>query len=464
MRTRERVLLINPSMQTYYEQMKVKSAITQSPPLNIAVVAGALLRAGHEVRALDLDGEPWREKELPQLLRQFDPGLVGITFRTPVFREAKRLAAQVRLGAPHARLIAGGVHASVRPEEVVQGPFDIAVINEGDLTILELAAGKPLEEIPSICFLKDGLPFRTPERTTLVELDGLAYPAWQLFDIKPYRRQSLVARHPPVVDLESSRGCPAKCIYCTQTIFGEGFRGKSPRRFVQEVEAALQFGFKSFNLVDDSFTTDIRRAIAVCEELLAKRIQVPWTLTNGIRVSHTNEDFFKIAAKAGLSVVAFGLETGSQKLLNTVGKGATLNQARRAVSQARSNGITTVGYFMVGLPGEDQETLQATVEFARELDLDFAKFSITVPLPGTALFDRWEPYINQENYHNFNIHKASRGTFENPGLSWEEIETFLKRAYRAFYFRRDYLYKRFTRDLKEGNLLFNARAALEIQW
>lgn len=461
---RKRILLINPSMQTYYDQMKVKAAITQSPPLNIAVIAASLLRAGHDVQAIDLDGEPWQEQELPSILQNFSPDMVGLTFRTPVFREARRLASKVRLMRPQALLLAGGVHSSVRPEEVVDGPFDVAVINEGDETILELASGRPLSEIAGICYLQDGKPVRTAPRGQLHDLNSLAFPAWHLFDIKPYRRKSLVARHPPVVDLESSRGCPANCIYCTQTLFGDGFRAKTPERFVAEVEAALAFGFKSFNLVDDSFTTDIKRAIQICETLIQKGIRVPWSLTNGIRVSHTNEDFFKIAAKAGLSIVAFGLETGAQKLLNTVGKGATLAQARRAVSQARANGITTVGYFMVGLPGEDAETMEATIQFARELDLDFAKFSITVPLPGTALFDRWSPYINHEAYHNFNIHKSSREAFTNPGLSWDEIEAFTRRAYRAFYFRKDYLYKRFTRDLKEGNLVFNAKAALEIQW
>lgn len=464
MRARKRILLINPSMQTYYDQMKVKSAITQSPPLNIAVIAGALLRQGHQVRALDLDGEPWREAELSEILQSFQPDIVGMTFRTPVFREARRIANRVRMLMPNVQIIAGGVHSSVRPEEVVQGPFDVAIINEGDHSVLELADGLPLEEINGICYLKDGVPTRTAPRGQVQELDSLAKPAWHLFDVRPYKRKSLVARHPPVVDLESSRGCPAKCIYCTQTLFGDGFRGKSPARFVDEVEAALHYGFKSFNLVDDSFTTDIRRSIAICEELIRRNLKVPWTLTNGIRVSHTNEDFFQIAAKAGLYIAAFGLETGAQKLLNTVGKGATLNQARRAVSQARKHGITTVGYFMVGLPGEDQETLNTTLEFAKELELDFAKFSITVPLPGTELFDRWEPYIDKEAYHNFNIHKASREAFTNPGLSWEEIEAFLGKAYRAFYFRRDYLKKRFIRDFKEGNLLFNARAALEIQW
>lgn len=461
---RKRILLINPSMQTYYDQMKVKSAITQSPPLNIAVIAASLIRAGHSVQALDLDGEPWREQTLSSVLQSFTPDIVGLTFRTPVFREARRLASKVRLLRPQALLIAGGVHASVRPEEVVQGPFDVAVINEGDETILALASGQPLSEIPGICYLHEGQPVRTAPRGQLHDLDGLPFPAWHLFDVKPYRRKSLVARHPPVVDLESSRGCPANCIYCTQTLFGDGFRAKNPDRFVSEVAAALEYGFKSFNLVDDSFTTDIKRAIAICETLIARNIRVPWSLTNGIRVSHTNEDFFKVAAKSGLSIVAFGLETGAQKLLNTVGKGATLQQARRAVSNARNNGITTVGYFMVGLPGEDAETLEATIEFAKELDLDFAKFSITVPLPGTALFDRWEPYINKEAYHNFNIHKSSREAFTNPGMSWEQIEAFTRRAYRAFYFRKDYLYKRFTRDLREGNLVFNAKAALEIQW
>jgi len=480
----KRILLVNPSMQGFYRGSRVKRAITQSPPLNIAVIAGALQRAGHRVHAIDLDGEPWLESSLEDILQQVQPDLIGMSFRTPVFGEACRIATRIRALAPGILMVAGGVHPSVRPEEVIRAPsvvaggvhpsvrpgevirapFDVAVINEGDDTMLELAAGWALEDIAGIAYLDHDTVVKTPPRAQVADLDGLARPAWNLFNLRPYSRRGLVARHPPVADLESSRGCPAKCVYCTRSLFGEGFRAKSPRRIVDEIEEAIAFGFRSFNLVDDSFTSDITRATRMCEELLRRGLRIPWTLTNGIRVSHTHEEFFIKAAASGLEIVAFGLETGSQKLLNRVGKGATLNQGRRAVKWARDAGITTMGYFMVGLPGESEESLEATLAFAKELELDFAKFSITVPLPGTELFDIWRPHIDETRYRDFSIHTPSREAFTNPDMSWDQIEGFLKRAYRDFYWRPSYLKKRLTRDFKDGNLLFNLRVAMEMPW
>lgn len=466
---RQRILLVNPSMGGYYAQSRVKRAITQSPPLNLAVIAAGLVRSGHEVRVLDLDGEPWRRDELTDLVTDYRPGMVGFTFRTPIFKEATSLATLVRQRAPRALVVAGGVHPSVRPHEVLAtGVFDVACINEGDDTVLELVSAihdrAALKDIRGIVWHHQGETISNPERGQVEDLDRLPFPAWELFNLSRYHKRSLVARHRPVADLESSRGCPAHCIYCTRTLFGEGFRGKTPPRFVDEVEHAIRAGFRQFNLVDDSFTTDIKRAVQICDELIRRRITIPWTLTNGIRVGHTNEEFFIKAKRAGLYLLAFGLETGDQQILNTVGKGATLNQARKAVAWARAQDMTILGYFMVGLPGETPETLEKTLAFARELDLDYAKFSITVPLPGTELFEMWQEYIEEDRYHGFNIHSASRNAFRNPGISWDHIEIFLKRAYRSYYWRPEYLLKRVTRDLRHGDLLFNTRIALETDW
>jgi anaerobic magnesium-protoporphyrin IX monomethyl ester cyclase len=451
------VLLINPSMGDYYQGAKVKAAITLSPPLNLALLGAQLKLAGHRVVALDMEAEP--EADVAALLRRVQPDLVGITFRTPLFPQAKALALQVRAQCPAAMIVAGGVHASTRPQACLdRAPFDVVVRGEGDHTIVELAQGLPFESIQGISW-RGG---ETPARPLIADLDTLPFPAWELFDLSLYQTPSLVAREVPVADLESSRGCRAQCIYCTKGVFGSAYRTKSPLRMVDEIEHAKAHGFKAFNFVDDSFTTVTSRAIAVCQELLRRELRMPWTCTNGLRVGNVNEEFFRLARKSGCWLVAFGFESGSDEVLKRIKKGATVAQARRAVVWARKYDFTILGYFMVGLPGETGATIRETAEFAASLDVDFAKFSITMPLPGTPLYTSWSAQIKDQEQTDFSIHRSGGRFYTHPDFSWAELEDHTRRAYRTFYGRPTYVAKRLARSLRSGQFVRDTHYALSL--
>ena len=446
-----RVLLINPSMGDYYRNSKVAAAITLSPPLNLALLAGGLRRAGHEVFAIDLEADPGRIEER---LAELQPDLVGVSFRTPLFPQARLIAEAARRLLPDALLVAGGVHPSTRPDEtLLRAPFDVVVRGEGDQTLVELADGVDPNTIA-------GVTTRTasnPARTLLANVDDLPFGAWDLFDLKRYQRRSLVADTVPVADLEFSRGCRARCVYCTKGVFGNLWRNKSPERFVDEVQHAQAAGFRAFNLVDDSFTTITSRAIETCEELIRRDVRMPWSLTNGIRVGNVNEEFFRVAKLAGCKLLAFGFESGSDRVLKRIKKGATVAQARRAVGWARKYDFTILGYFMVGLPGEDAETIRETAELACALDVDFAKFSITMPLPGTPLYDEWAPNIRDEQKYDFSIHQPDNGLYDHPNFSWPELEGHTRMAYRSFYGRPRYVAQRVWRSFRKGNLAREAQ-------
>ncbi len=438
-------------MGDYYRNSKVAAAITLSPPLNLALLAGALRRAGHQVQALDLEAEP---AEIESRLRGFQPDLVGVSFRTPLFPQARRIAETVRGLLPQALLVAGGVHPSTRPQEtLLRAPFDVVVRGEGDQTIVELADGAVPDSLPGVSTSSS----HNPARALLSNVDELAFGAWDLFDLHRYQRRSLVAGTTPVVDLEFSRGCRARCVYCTKGVFGNLWRNKSPERFVDELEHAKASGFRAFNLVDDSFTTITSRAIATCEEMIRRDIDMPWTLTNGIRVGNVNEEFFRVARRAGCRLLAFGFESGSDQVLKRIKKGATVAQARRAVAWARKYDFTILGYFMVGLPGENSETIRQTAELACELDVDFAKFSITMPLPGTPLYDQWQPHIRNEQKYDFSIHQPDNGLYDHPDFTWGELEQHTRLAYRSFYGRPRYVARRAWRSFRKGNFAREAR-------
>ncbi|MCB9762988.1 MAG: cobalamin B12-binding domain-containing protein [Alphaproteobacteria bacterium] len=446
-----KVVLINPTMGDYYKRSKVRAAITLSPPLNLALLAGALRRAGHRVEVWDQEARP--TPDIERALAEARPDLVGVTFRTPLFPQARRIAEAAARACPGALRVAGGVHPSTRPQETLaRAPFDVAVRGEGDRSIVELAEGHAFDTIGGLTWPGG----ETPARPLIQDMDGLAFGAWDLFDLRRYRQTSLVAHTTPVADLESSRGCRARCVYCTKGVFGNLWRVKSPGRMVDELEHARAAGFRAFNFVDDSFTTLTTRAIETCEEMLRRDLCMPWTLTNGIRVANVNEEFFRVARRAGCYLLAFGFESGSDRVLHRIKKGATVRQARRAVAWARKYGFTILGYFMVGLPGETAETIQETADFAASLDVDFAKFSITMPLPGTPLYDQWAPHIRASTY-DFSIHTPDNGLYDHPDFTWPELEAHTRAAYRTFYGRRDYVLKRVARSVRSGQLFREAR-------
>ena len=452
-----KVVLINPSMGDYYAKAKVRAAITLSPPLNLAILAAMLRRAGHDTVVWDREARP--RLDIEAALATERPDLVGITFRTPLFPQARALAAAAKRVCPGALVVAGGVHASTRPDQTLaRAPFDVAGRGEGDHALVALAEGTPFEDIPGLTWPGG----QTPTGPLIEDLDALPNAAWELFDLRRYQQASLVARQVPVADLESSRGCRARCVYCTKGVFGSAWRAKSPERFVDELEHAQAAGFAGFNLVDDSFTTRTSRAIAVCEEILRRDVRMPWTCTNGLRVANVDEEFFRLAAASGCELVAFGFESGSDAVLKRIKKGATVQQATRAVAWARKYDLTVLGYFMVGLPGETEETIRQTAEFAASLDVDFAKFSITMPLPGTPLYDAWGDNIRDPEHYDFSIHRAGSRFFDHPDFGWEDLERHTRRCYRTFYGRPEYLSRRLARAVRRGEFRREARYAIDL--
>ncbi len=425
-----RILLIRPGLGAYYSGVGAGLAVTHSPPVNLATLAAAATDAGHRVRVWDL--EVAKRDDPAAELKSFRPDLVGLTFRTPQWRQARAIARLVRSVLPRTMLVAGGPHASSMPEDTLEGaPFDIVVRGEGEAPLVALASGTDPIDIPGV-HRPDGaqLPPNPSE-----DLDHLPLPAWQHFDMAAYRAPTLVARRTPTADLESSRGCLARCLYCTKAVFGRRFAPLSPERFVASVDHARAFGFRSFNLVDDSFTTDIPRASTICELLAQHDEPLPWTATNGIRVTGVDEAFFRLARRSGCTMLAFGLESGSDELLRAVGKGANTEQGRHAVRAAHAAGISTLGYFMLGLPGESLETLEATIDFATSLDLDWAKFALTMPLPGTPLWSLWKRHLTRPFDPNFSAHRPAREWFAHPDLPWDTLEAARRRAYLTFYGR-----------------------------
>jgi radical SAM superfamily enzyme YgiQ (UPF0313 family) len=456
-----RILLVNPE-----SKLPIDTRI--SPPLGLAYLAAVSEQRGDQVRVHDGDIE---DVPLEAVLREFDPEVVGITANTTQISAAWRdaLLARSISGVP---VVLGGPHPTSLPEESAAKPFvDVVIRSEGEATWLELLSlweqgiavlkkrksddgskanpdtPLPAHLVPSgisgISFQDEsGNVVSTPDRPPIPakELDKMPLPAWHLFKLDRYTNLQ------PTVDqvdglslpILTSRGCPYRCSYCSQ-IGPRRWRARSVESVVAEWRWLVQEqGAAEIGVLDDSFNIDRQRVLDICQRLVEEGLnQVPWIMINGIRANLADEQVLAAMKEAGCIRAAFGVESGNQEILNTVvDKQLTLEQVRAAFSAARAVGMETIGFFIIGLPGETEATMDDTIRFACELDPVVANFSIATPFPGTTMYEtvKAQGHILASNWDDF-VFFEGKARFEMPGLPAELVERKWKEAYRRFYLR-----------------------------
>lgn len=458
-----KVLLMNmPSTIRVYGKSALKGIIAPRPFVSMAELAGSVLYAGGDCKILDLQMSDKPYMEIEETIKNYNPDYVGLTFTTLLLDEAKQVAKFIKKKFPKVKIITGGVHSTINPEEVAKSEyFDIVVFGEGDITLQDIVKGKPLKKIRGLVYKdKKGKIIKNPPQRQLENLDELPMPAWHLFNAKLYVNPKAIARESPVGTIGTSRGCVYGCIYCNKSVFGRRFRAKSVNRVVDEFEILLKNGFKEIHVWDDMFATDLKRAKAICDEIVRRKIKFSWQLECGVRVNCVDKEFFEKCVKSGCYKVAFGFESGNDQVLRDIKKGATIQQARNAVKWAKEAGMETSGFFMLGLPTDTVKTMEQTIDFACSLGLDYAKATILVPLPSTEVFEEFEKkgLIITKDWSKYNFHTASK-VYNHPTLSWEVLEQYYDKFHKKFYFRPSYIAKRLFLSIKKGELLDNMKTA-----
>lgn len=462
-----RVLLVSPSQARVYSGAPTRAGLPHSPVLSLATVAAGLLRAGFPVRIFDFNRAKSREADLRRVLREFAPGFVGTTFTTPLWAEAARITALVREEVPEAVLLAGGPHASALPEETLRdSDFSAAVTGEGDFSLAEFlqAGGQP--GIPGIACKNGEQIFSSGPRELIPNLDDLPLPAWELFEIQAYRTSYLLARRNPTGWLETSRGCVQACRYCSKSVFGRRFRAKSPERVVEEMARMLRLGFREIHIADDNFCYDSGRVLEICDLIGKRGLDFTWAPVTGVRVDCLDRRLLRAMKEAGCYRIYIGVESGDQDVLNQNQKGIRLEQVRTAVETCRELGLETFGFFMLGLPGETEESLQETIRFARSLDLDLVKATFTIPIPGSELFTELqeEGRLKGRNWPDFNYYQVPSAIYDHPQLDWGTVRKYFGRFYRAFYLNPGYIRKRLASALRNQSFFSDLKMFSRVKW
>jgi anaerobic magnesium-protoporphyrin IX monomethyl ester cyclase len=429
-----RVLLINPKVDLPID-------VRSSPSLGLAYVAAMSEKRGDEVRVLDMEVE---DIPLRQAVREHAPEVIGITANTIQIKGGWRVAQELKeiTAAP---IALGGPHPTFLPAESVERPeIDIVVRSEGELTWVDLCAhlesGESLEGVQGITYQQDGKVAHNPDRPVITEVDALPFPAYHLFKMDRYTNLQPTLDHieGSSYSILTSRGCPYRCTYCSQ-ILPRRWRARSAENVVAEWRWLVKdLGAKEIGVLDDSFNIDRERVLAICDLIIAEGLNhVPWIMINGIRANLVDEELLGKMREAGCVRTAFGVESGHQRILDTViDKHLTLDQVRAAFKAAKAVGMETIGFFIIGLPGETEETMEDTIRFACELDPIVANFSMATPFPGTEMYNQvlekgrllvkdWDDFAFFEN----------KAQFETDDMPAELVERKWREAYRRFYLR-----------------------------
>jgi radical SAM superfamily enzyme YgiQ (UPF0313 family) len=387
--------------------------------------------------------EPCSFEHLEEKCRACDA--IGISVVSTYAVRAAELLRHLKDKLPDVPLIVGGPHVTALPESLFQFGADYAVIGEGERTLLELvealAGGNQNPElVPGLCFMNGGQVVRTPKRELIMNLDEVPLPARHLLPMHLYSTSSARSKRYPSHSMLASRGCPGVCTFCSKMTFGAKARYFSLERIVAEFRVLKEeYGAKDIAVWDDNFTANQDLAVAVCERLVADGFGLPWSVE--ARVDCVSPAVLSALKTAGCECIAYGLESGSQRMLDSMNKRILKRDIARTIEMTKKVGLAIRGYFMIGLPGETMEDMLETIKFALELDIELATFTLFVPLPGTVAYRqalKVGTFKDPEYYFHrvlpeFNL--PDEAIYVPEGMNEDELLAVHKKAYSAYYFR-----------------------------
>ena len=432
--------------------------------MGLAMIAAVLERRGYNVAVVDANAIKLKpENIVPYVI---DADVVGLTAMTPTINTAITIARHLKKANPDLTIILGGAHATLLPDKtLINAPaIDVIVRGEGEQTIIELLQAledkQPLSETPGISYRKDGVVVNNTARVTDVDLDSLPFLGYHLLPWQRYKPHPPHGRALPFAAIITSRGCPYHCSYCSKPIFGSKFRGQSPERVVEEIAYYQdKFGIKEIAFYDDVFTLNRKRAYDIAEELIKKELKIEWTCET--RVNLVDKDLLARMKQAGCYAISYGIESASSEILGTLDKDITTDEVEKAIRITHEVGLQTIGYFMIGCPGESHDSIVETIEFAKKLKLDFAQFAVTTPFPGTELYNLYlkdkGDAIPWENFIYGGTGNNMIPVFESDKLSRTDLQSWSGRAYREFYLRPSYLWQRIQQVNSIGDLRINIK-------
>ncbi len=442
---------IIPPMSLEQRYGKFKDMGTLYPPLGLAAVAAIAELKGHNVKVTDGEALEYTLEDIKRELKEFNPDFVGMpTFATNI-DICHTIAKLVKEINPDAKVMLGGAHTSIFVQHALSPEYvDFGIQSEAEIVFDDflnaLDDGKDFNEVKGLAYKDEhGEIHINLKQKLFPDLNQFPLPARHLFPMEKYHSAANL-RGKRTLNIMTSRGCPYRCTYCSSPqIFGQSFRYLSTENVIKEIqELVSKYGADSLQFYDETFTVDRKRVIELCDAMIQEGLnKIQWSCFT--RVNIVDRELLQKMKDAGCYLILFGIESAVPRLVDIVKKDITLDQARKAFKMCREIGIQTWGLFILGLPSETEEDSWTTINFAIELDPDYVQFTAFMPWPGTAIYDiaKEKGVIINEDLRDYTawdkvVYKPT------PDRDPEEVFRTIKKAYRAFYLRPQFMVRKAT--------------------
>ena len=414
-------------------------------PMGIGYLAAVLEKNGYNVNVIDCQALRLTYREVENELRKRQPDMVGVTSTTLTYKSALNIFKVAKKALPNCLTVYGGCHATFWDEEALKEcpQLDVIVRGEGEKSLLELVkkieAGKSFHRVLGTTCRKDDKIVKNPDRPYIENLDDLPFPAHHLFPIERFRKYGKL-----IFPVMTSRGCVYWCDFCTAVrMFGRKYRMRNPKNVVDELEFLYKkYGEDQYTFYDDAFTVNQPRTAEICEEIKNRKLKIKWDCET--RVDTVTKELLLKMREAGCIAIWFGVESGSQQVIDAMGKGFSIKQTVRAFKWAKEAGLMTVASVILGFPGETSETAWETIKLVERIKPHEIGIYIATPYPGTPMYD----YVKEMGWlkiHDFNKYDTATPTFESPTLSMKELKEIHDQAHRRFYLRPTYVLSMFSK-------------------
>lgn len=394
-----------------------------------------MLRENHEVKIIDANILNYTIMDVKRELKRFYPDIVGITSVTPSIPQAYAVAKVAKEIRDDCVVLIGGPHATFLPRQTLEECeyIDIIVKGEGEMTVKDLMKtierGEKLDRVKGISFRKENRIIDNEPIPLIKNVDEIPFPSRDFLPMNRYLFNGV-----KYTTMLTSRGCPFVCSFCSSSRLFKGYwRGRSPENVLEEIKSIYEeYKIKNIEFIDDTFTLDQKRAERICDGIIKQGWDISWGASS--RVDTLSKELVEKMKKAGCWILFLGIESGSQKILDAIGKRITIEQVKKAVRIAKDAGIQVLGSFIIGFLQDTLETIKETINFAKRLNLDYAEFSILTPYPGTVIYD----YALKNKLlltNDWSKYTAIEPIIKIKGVSEKQIKALLKKAYISFYLR-----------------------------
>ena len=459
-----KILLLNPPFLNKYSKSSRSPAVTKSAtiyfPLWLSYAAGVLDKKGYDLMLIDGPARCISKEACLEEIKVFDPDFIVIDTSTASINSDLAYTKTIKEVLPNVKTCLVGTHVSATVKEILPkcaNYVDFIARHEYDYTLPEIAQvieGKmSLADVKGVSYCENGELKETPNREYIRNLDELPFVSEVYKKYLNYKDYFYAHVNFPTISIFSSRGCPSKCFYCmySQVMFGKGYRKRSAKNLFDEV-VYITKNFPEVTEIlidDDNFAVDQENVKEFCKLMIEKRINLKRVVQCRVTLQY---ETMVLMRKAGCRLVVVGYESGSQKVLDGMHKGITLEMSRKFNAAAKKAKMRVHGCFMVGNPGETKVTMQETLNFAKSLTMDTVQFFPLMLYPGTEAYEwaKKNNYIKANSYDEWikpdGMHNCVLST---PEVSNQELVEFCNYARREFYLRPSYIL------MKAGQCLTN---------